>query len=285
MGNRDGAFSLRQARAALTELSAEWPDVHIVQRTIQDTAKGVERSEGRAMDDALLGALESGTVAIALQPMDRLPYELPEGVTLAAIAKRHEARYALVARGGQKALASLGDAGVGVISERDRDFLAAVHPEMDATILSGNLDADLALLTNGDLDALLIPGSVLHVMERRQRADAYLDPEVFPPAPGQGALGLLVKENDDLAYELAYTLQHRPSFDRVRAERAFAKGLADRQVGAMASVTVEGELTLFGAVALDGTVLQATVSGEAREAEDLGAELAQDVKDQLTQLG
>ena len=274
MGNRDGAFALRQARAALTELTAEWPDVHIVQRTIQDTAKG----------DAVLGALEAGTVAIALHPMDLLPHELPEGVTLAAVAKRHEARYALVARGGQKSLANLGDAAVGVISDRDRDFLGALHPELASSILSGNLDTDLGLLTNAELDALLIPGSVLHVMERRHRADAYLDPEVFPPAPGQGALGLLVKENDDLAYELAYTLQHRPSFDRVRAERAFARILGELRVGALASVTVEGELTLFGAVATDGTILQATISGEAREGEELGAELAQDVKEQLAQL-
>lgn len=275
MGNRDGAYALRQARAALTELNVEWPDVHIVQRTLQDTSKG----------DALLAALDAGTVAIALQPMDLLPYELPEGIVLAAVAKRHEARYALVARGGQKSLAGLGNASVGVASERDRAVLAALHPELSATLLSGQLDTDLGLLTNGELDALLIPGSVLHVMERRQRADAHLDPEVFPPAPGQGALGLLVKETDDLASELAYTLQHRPSFDRVRAERAFARGLPDHRIGAMASVTLEGELTLFGAVIGEDTVLQATISGEAKEAEELGAELAQDVKDQLKQMG
>lgn len=275
MGNRDGAFALRQARAALTELTVEWPDVHIVQRTIPDSKQG----------DALLGALDAETVAIALQPMDLLPHELPEGIVLAAVAKRSEARFALIAKGGQVSLAGLGNADVGVSTERDQVLLASLHPEMRTRVLSGHLDTDLGLLTNGELDALLIPGSVLHVMERRQRAETYLDPEVFPPAPGQGALGLLVKETDDLAYELAYTLQHRPSFDRVRAERAFAKGLAEHTVGAMASVTVEGELTLFGSVAVDGTILQATITGEAKEAEELGVELAQDVAEQLKQIG
>jgi hydroxymethylbilane synthase len=275
MGNRDGAYALRQARAALTELNVEWPDVHIVQRTIQDSPKG----------DALLEALESEKIAIALQPMDLLVRELPEGIVLAAVAKRHEARYALLARGGQKSLASLGTGPLGVSSERDRYFLSALHPELETKMLFGHLDTDLGLLTNAELDALLIPGSVLHVMERRQRVDAYLDPEVFPPAPGHGALALLVRENDDLANELAYTLQHRPSFDRVRAERAFAQALPEHLIGALASVTVEGELTLFGAVAQNGTVLQATITGEAREAEELGKELAQDVKDQLKQLG
>lgn len=272
MGNRDGAFALRQARSVLTELSAEWPDVHIVQRTIQQGSG----------PDALLAALGEGTVAIALHPMDEPAHELPDEVTLAAIAKRNEPRCALIARGGQKSLEALGDGRVvGVCTDRDRHFLKALHPKLESARLSGNLDDDLALLTSGDLDALLVPGSIVHVLERRHRVDAYLDPEVFPPAPGQGALGLYVRETDDLAYELAYTLQHRPSFDRVRAERSFAKGLQDQQVGALATVSPEGELTLFGAVVVDGTVLQATVTGEAREAEDLGLELASDVREQL----
>jgi hypothetical protein len=118
----------------------------------------------------------------------------------------------------------------------------------------------------------------------RHRIDALLEPEVFAPAPGQGALGLLVREEDDLAFELAYTLQHRPSFDRIRAERAFAAALPDRRVGALATVSEEGEMTLFGAVATDGTSLQAQVSGDAGEAEQLGNELAQDVQEQLAAL-
>jgi hydroxymethylbilane synthase len=123
------------------------------------------------------------------------------------------------------------------------------------------------------------------ILDQRNRIDALVDAEVFPPAPGQGALGLLVREDDDLAFELAYTMQHRPSFDRVRAERAFAAKLAGHLVGALASVSDEGDLQLFGAVAADGTSLQARTSGDAAEAEQLGAELAQDVEEQLAALG
>ena len=78
---------------------------------------------------------------------------------------------------------------------------------------------------------------------------------------------------------------HRPSFDRVRAERAFAAALPDRPVGALATVSDEGDLTLFGAVAHAGRVLQARTTGDAAEAASLGAELAQDVAAQLDALG
>jgi hydroxymethylbilane synthase len=58
----------------------------------------------------------------------------------------------------------------------------------------------------------------------------------------------------------------------------------DKATGALATVSSEGELSLFGALAsLDGAlVIQAEVSGDAAEAKDLGRELAQDVRDQLS---
>ena len=273
MGNRDGAEALRQARSVLTELNDEWPDVHITQRTL--------RVDGAA---ALTDALTDETIGIGLHRIDTLPLELPEGIVLASVARRQEPRSALVARGATD-LSSLPEgATVGVGAGRDTAFLEALRPDLATTPLGTQLDDDLGRLTRDEVSALLLPAATLLILDQRNRIDALLEPEVFAPAPGQGAVGLLVRENDDLAFELAYTMQHRPSFDRVRAERAFAAGLGDRLVGALATVSPEGELSLFGAVAEGGTSLQAQISGDASEAEQLGRELAADVKDQLAAL-
>ncbi len=57
---------------------------------------------------------------------------------------------------------------------------------------------------------------------------------------------------------------------------------ADFQLGPRVRViTDDGEFTLLGAVVKEGTTLQATISGEAQEAEELAQELAEDVKEQL----
>lgn len=273
MGNRDGAVALRQARSVLSELTAEWPDVHIVQKTVRATGPG-----------ALVDALVAETIQIAVQPLDSLPHELPEGVVIAAVARRGEARNALVSRGAKDLSALSAGSIVGIHEGRDEAFLKALRPDLEATSLSGNLDEDLLRLTREEMHALIMPCSTLQVLDQRNRIDATLEPETFAPAPGQGALGLLVREEDDLAFELAYTLQHRPSFDRMRAERAFAAALSDHLVGALATVSNEGDLSLFGAIAEDGRSLQAQVSGDAGEAEQLGRELAQDVKEQLAAL-
>ncbi len=277
LGNRGGVLALPQARGVLAELSEGWPDVNITQKTVRGESSG-----------ELLDALSAGRVNIALQSLEGLPPSLPNGLMLAAVTKRLEPRAALVNRQA-KDLASLAKGSVvGVSTPRDRAFLLANRKDIEVTTVSGDVDANLALLATGEVDALIMASAHLLQLERRERLNVLLEPAIFTPAVGQGSLGLVVKEDDDLAIDLAYTLQHRPSFDRVRAERSFARALnvTPHALGALATVTSEGELSLFGAVADMGgdLVIQAEVSGEASEAEELGRELAQDVLEQLKAL-
>jgi hydroxymethylbilane synthase len=276
LGHRDGALATRQARTVLTELSAEWPDVQLVLRVVP----------GVAPQDALLATLSDGATSLAIAAIDTLPARLPDGLALAAVGRRLEPRAALVARG-RHALGDLAAAArVRVHAERDLGFVRAVLPTVDAAVWRGTVDEAFAGLVADEHDALLLPGALLIALDRRDRIDTLLEPEAFPPAPGQGAMGLVVRADDDAAAELAYTLQHRPSFDRVRAERAFAAGLPDHAVGALATIDDDGDLQLFGAVVTaGGAMLQATTSGDPKDAEEIGSELAKDVRDQLAAIG
>lgn len=273
LGNREGSFPIRQGRSVLERLTDEWPDLHLTLRTVGGT--------GGTEAEPLLDALSRGDVGIALVQLECLPTKLPEGLTLAAVPRRGEARSALAARG-KSGFAELGaGARVAVPSERDAAFLDAARSGLATSVVAEGPDTLLNALTSGEYDALVLPALALTTLDLRSAIDRLLEPNEFTPAPGQGAIGLVVREDDDLAFETAYSLQHRPSFDRVRAERAFAAGLEGRHVGARATVSDDGELELFGAVVENGTTVQVSTSGEAREAEELGRELAQDVLAQL----
>jgi hydroxymethylbilane synthase len=285
LGNRGSVLALSQARAVLSDLVAEWPDVNITLRTIQSP----QRPEGVQAHGAqeLLAALQQGKINIALQALEHLPAELPAGLELAAVTKRLEPRYALVCKG-SKGLVELPEgARVGVQTTRDSAFLKASRKDLVPVLISdGNLDDDLNLLAAGELDALVLPAACLIQLDRRQHIAQLLEPDLFAPAVGQGCLGLVVRDDDHLAADLAYTLQHRPSFDRITAERSFAASFAgqnDRAVSALATVTSDGEMALFGVlVGRDSDlVLHAETSGDASEAGELGRELAQDVLEQL----
>lgn len=289
VGNRDGALALSHARSIVAELAGEWPDINIIQRTVPAGAdSGTE---------ALFSELADGRLGIAIVSMERLPGRLPDGLKLMSVTRRVEARSTLLVKGG-KTLASLpAGARVGVPSPRDALFLEAVAGDVESELLSGNLDESLRRFAEDALDAVLLPAATLLGLDRRNLIEELIDQELFPPASGQGSIGLVVREDDDMAGEIAYTLQHRPSYDRARAERAFVGALEEKAgdrlrnrdgqaaIGALAAVTPDGELTLFGSViATSGNVLQAVTSGEAAEAVDLGRELADDFILQLENL-
>jgi hydroxymethylbilane synthase len=281
VGNHGSALALAYARTALAELTAEWPDVNILHKTVSRAREGDE------VANDIVNALVEGKIDIALLALDSGP--MPEGLTLAAVTKRLEPRSVLVTnrpvtKGGSPLAGLPADASIGVGTRRDQTFLVA-RQGLSAVMLSGSFDDGLSRLAAGELDALILPAATLIRLERRQRIDALLEPEQFTPAVGQGSLGLVVREDDNLAADLAYTLQHRPSFDRVLAEQSFAGALNELEgcaVGALATITEEGELTLFGALAdPQGLIIQAEISGEASEAEELGGELAKDVLEQV----
>lgn len=275
LGNREGLLAIRHGRSVLERLTDEWPDLHLTLRTIPKT--------GGQGTDPLLEALARAQIGIAVAQLETLPPTLPEGLKLAAVMRRGEPRSALAAKGKGELAALTTNARVVVASERDAAFLAAGRPGLAVQVDASAPDALLARV-GLDVDAAILPTAALMTLDLRGFIDAVLDEAVLTPAPGQGAVGLLVRDDDDLAFETAYSLQHRPSFDRARAELAFAAELHGEHVGAVASVTDDGELTLLGAVARGNTVLQAMVSGEAREAEELGRELAKDVREQLAAL-
>jgi hydroxymethylbilane synthase len=122
-------------------------------------------------------------------------------------------------------------------------------------------------------------------LDLRNRIDQFINTGLMLPAPGQGALGLEVRQGDDWAEELAYSLNHRPSFDRVLAERSFCRALGVGKAiptAALAAVEDDGTLYLEGCLMLpDGSeLMRADIEGEAQEAEELGLELAQGLLEQ-----
>jgi hydroxymethylbilane synthase len=104
-------------------------------------------------------------------------------------------------------------------------------------------------------------------------------PDHLVPAVGQGAIGLQVRTSDATALKTASSLNHRPTFLAVTAERMLLNTLdsgCQFPVGAYA--TVSGKtLKITGFVgSVDGkTVLRETRSGEAEHAQEIGKELAE----------
>lgn len=296
IGTRGSNLALAQTRWVVARLKEEWPDTDF---RIQTISTGGDRNRGslaamaqkgdkgfwvKEIEDALLG----GRIDIAVHSLKDLPTAQPDGLEVSSIPKRVDARDVLIGKEGMKRLADLPQgARVGTSSVRRKAFLRSYRPDLEVTDLRGNIDTRLAALGTPDYDAIILAAAGLIRTEQRHRIDEFVEPDILLPAPGQGALALETRADDDLNIEVAYAVHDHATDDRVTAEREFLAGLGAgcmAPVGAHASVK-GGVLTLEGWVgALDGTqVIRATTSGDPGECADLGAELAADMLGQGAQ--
>lgn len=290
VGTRGSTLALAQTRWVVARLKEEWPETDFRIQTISTQGdrnrgsleamaqKGEKGFWVKEIEEALLGS----RIDIAVHSLKDLPTEQPAGLEVSSIPKRVDARDVLIGKEGMKRLADLPEgARVGTSSIRRKAFLRAYRPDLQVTDLRGNIDTRLAALGTPDYDAIILAAAGLIRTEMRHRIDEFVEPDLLLPAPGQGALALETRADDDLTIEVAYAIHDHLTDDRVTAEREFLAGLGAgcmAPVGAHATVK-GGVLTLEGWVgALDGSkVIRATSSGDPAECADLGAELAADM--------
>ena len=101
-----------------------------------------------------------------------------------------------------------------------------------------------------------------------------LEPELLPPAPGQGALAIQTRAGDRAIGELIEPLHDPATAAAVRAERRLMVDLdggCRLPIGALGTPRPDGGLHLLGGVAAeDGTLSVGSLDGPARRARGAG---------------
>ena len=185
LGTRGSALALVQAHAVADALG---DGAEIVEITTSGD-RGIAGDKARWID-TIEDALESGAIDLAVHSAKDVPAAslLRDGMELAAVLAREDARDALVGAASLEALAP--GARVGTASLRRRAQLLAVRDDLEIVDLRGNVDTRLRKLREGACDALILAAAGLRRLGRAEEIGALLDPSVFVPAPGQGALAL-----------------------------------------------------------------------------------------------
>lgn len=176
---------------------------------------------------------------------------------------------------------------IGTSSLRRLAQLRYHFPHLAFKDIRGNLNTRLAKLDAGEYDALILAAAGLKRLDMSDRIHQILPSDLSLHAVGQGALGIECREDDAEVLQLLKALEHIPTAQRCYAERAFLRELEGGcQVPIGVNTILEGDqLTLTGIVAsVDGQKLvKDTVKGNATEAEQLGNELAQRMRQQGAQ--
>ena len=227
-------------------------------------------------------ALAAGEIDFAVHSMKDVPAELPFGFAIAAVPLREDVRDVVVAReprSGDPLVWLRPGARVGTGRLRRRALLRAARPDLEVVAMRGNVDTRLRKLRDEDFDAIVLAAAGLRRLDLDVGACA-LDVDRFLPAPGQGALALETRADDERAASLLAPLHDEAAWAACEAERAFLRTLGAScqvPVAAHARATVPaGSMRLDGLVAsLDGrTVLRDTVAATVEDARSAGERLA-----------
>ena len=230
-------------------------------------------------------AMQEGRADLAVHSLKDVPMEMPDGFAMTAIAVREDPRDAFVS-GRYEGLDALpAGAVVGTSSLRREAILRASYPHLTIQPLRGNLDTRLRKLREGVYDAIVLASAGLNRLELTAPCMHSLDPQVFLPAVGQGALGIECREDDYDLFALLAQLEDTPTRVCVEAERGFLAGLeggCQVPIAGHARLLDDDTLCLEGLVAeVDGSrILRAQKQGHTSQARQWGLELASEILDQ-----
>ncbi|MEZ5888294.1 MAG: hydroxymethylbilane synthase [Paracoccaceae bacterium] len=170
-------------------------------------------------------ALSEGAIDIAVHSMKDMPTLQPEGLMLDCCLPREDVRDAFVS----PSVATLADlppgAVVGSSSLRRRAQLAHRRPDLRLVEFRGNVQTRLKKLGDGVAVATFLAMAGLNRLGMAHVARAAIEPEDMLPAVAQGAIGIERRGADGRAAEMLAAIHHRPTGDRLAAERAFLKRL------------------------------------------------------------
>ena len=196
-------------------------------------------------------AVLDGRADIAVHSAKDLPSSTPEGLVLAAVPRRGDPRDALVGC----PLAELPPgATVATGSVRRKAQLAGLRRDLAFAELRGNIATRLDKAAS--FDAIIMAAAALQRLGLEPAVLDVLEPDIFVPQVGQGAIAVECRSNDRETLRTLSAIEHQPSRRAVDAERAFLAELGgdcNLPAGAHATGAAGDGVELTGLLAsLDG---------------------------------
>ena len=293
IGTRGSPLALAQAHQT-QELLSKALDVELTQaplsiiRTTGDAIQDRPLSEAggkglftKELDEALL----DGRIDLAVHSAKDLPTALPEGLSIAGFLPREDARDALISGAGDSLKALPPGALFGSASLRRQAQARRLRPDLQVTLLRGNVETRLVKVERGEIGATLLAVAGLKRLGLSHRITAVLEPDSFLPAVGQGAIALVVRGGDDRVGAAVERILDPATGVALAAERAFLAvldGSCRTPIAGHGAVNGSG-LSFRGLVLRpDGSEgVEAHGAGSEADAERIGREAGRDLRSRL----
>jgi len=164
---------------------------------------------------------------------------------------------------------------VGSSSLRRQALIRRLRPDLKVITFRGQVETRLRKLDEGLADATLLAHAGLKRLGNTRVITELLDPEAFPPAPGQGAICIEARMDDRRIADLLAPIDHADTHRALLCERAFLAALdgsCRTPIAGLATIT-GSRISFFGMILTpDGAVShEVRMEGPVNDAAALGA--------------
>ena len=294
LGTRNSALARYQTQWVREKLEGQGVSVEIVEseslgdKDLLTALYEMELESPGIFTKHLESQLVAGTIDLAVHSLKDLPTTQPAGLKVACIPVRETGGECLFIRkdvlDASRPLGLPTGATVGTSSLRREALFLSVRPDLNVVPIRGNIPTRLKAVVERKITALVLAGAgVSRLGLGHSEVECLMLPEdVFVCAPGQGALAVEVRSDDEGTKRLASRIDHHDSRLATTAERAFHASLGggcQLPLGALA--TVKGEALRLEGVLLDPDGkkrIRLVTEGPKEKAQEIGAQLGKTLK-------
>lgn len=228
----------------------------------------------KALDDALLNQ----KIDLAVHSYKDLPTENPLPLKVAAVLERGDARDSLVAPKGTGFLDDEAkEAVIATSSNRRKAQWLHRYPNHTITNIRGNVNTRLQKVKENKWHGAIFAAAGLKRIGLDHHIAEYLDWMV--PAPAQGAMAVMIREDDEKIYSIVKELNHPETALCTAVERELLNEMeagCSAPVGAFARIHGNDLILSAVALAIDGTLqYDIELKTSSDQAEGLGRKAAQ----------
>jgi hydroxymethylbilane synthase len=257
LGSRGSPLALAQSRL-VAEMLATHSGADVEAFPIQAFMTSGDKIQGRLQDQGGKGlftkeldeALLDGRIDAAIHSMKDLPTRMPPGIVLACVPSREDPRDGFIAAKAKTLMDLASGATVGTASLRRQAQTLHARPDLKVELLRGRVETRLAKIESGAFDATYLALAGLRRLGLEKHAASIVDGQAMPPAPGQGALAITARADDDKTLALLTPLNIAEHAITTTAERAFLQALdgsCRTPIAALAQIA-GGKLDFLGEV-------------------------------------
>ena len=284
IGSRESKLAVIQTEMVKEYIETHSPEIQVDVLTMKTTGdvildRTLDQVGGKGLfvkelDKALLDRRSD----LSVHSLKDMPMEVSDELPLVAFSRREDPRDVLVFPEGVSELKF--DKPIGCSSKRRILQLQELYPQATFATVRGNVLTRLRKLDEGNFSALILAAAGLKRLGLEKRISRFLEPEEMIPSAGQGILGIQGRAGED--YSFLNTYNDPDARDCALCERAFVRvldGGCSSPVAAHARIK-DDQILLFGLYydEADGGYLKGSLTGCREQAEELGEQLAFQLK-------